>query len=590
MSNLNHSNNKSSQLTPSSLGLNKKESIDVVFIGVYQYWNPAIRILRPYIAKHEGVEAHCIFYKKYVDYMYNAPTAKEEELFIEVIKKINPKIVGISLLSPYIEICKRLTELIRNHTNAIVVAGGTGPTLEPEEHIKYADIICKGDGEESVEELILAIRDGKDYSRIPNLWVKDGEKIIKNPMRPRTLDLDSLPVYDLGHANYHFIDNDFLSKDDPEVDNHTYFIQTSRGCPYSCNFCVESMFHDIYKDLGKFVRRRSVDNVIEELKLQFAKPNNRKTNIDFIDEVFGSNAPWIEEFAPKYKKEIGMPFNVRYHPKTLKPRIIKKLVEAGITSIGFGLQSGSDRIRNDIFERPGTNAEAISLAWEIDKYKSCKIMYDLILDNDFETKETLKETLDLILKLPKPLYFNIFSLQHFPSYGLTTKAIESGLLTEEELGTWHDQMINTTVEWKFRARWKKRERTKTNQLQRLNNIIFLAAGMRASNSLIRYGVFGKSIGSKLVFHYLNIKAVIIGNLYGPLRPYGTQGSGYFWKWSYFLYKNRYTSYILTGLKMIFKGQLRELSFKIKKKVFGINSEKDTRAETRNNFDPGSSGY
>jgi radical SAM superfamily enzyme YgiQ (UPF0313 family) len=538
--------------------------LDVVFIGVYQYWNPAIRILRPYIARNDGVEAHCIFYKKYVDYMYNPPTPKEEKIFIEVIKKINPKIVGLSLLSPYIEICRRLTELIKMHTKAIVIAGGTGPTLEPEEHIKYADIICKGDGEESVQELILAVRDGKDYKNIPNLWVKDGEKIIRNPMRPRTLDLDSLPVYDLGHKNYHFIDSDTLHKYDPEVDNHTYFIQTSRGCPYSCNFCVESMFHDIYKDLGKFVRRRSVDNVIQELKSQFSKRDNRKTNIDFIDEVFGSNALWIEEFAPRYKKEIGVPFNVRYHPKTLKPRIIKKLIEAGVTSIGFGLQSGSDRIRNEVFERPGTNAEAISLAHEIDKYKSVKIMYDLILDNDFETKVTLKETINLILQLPKPHYFNIFSLQHFPSYGLTQKAIDSNLLTKEELGSWHDQMINTTVEWKFRPRWKKRKRTKTNQLQRLNNIIFLLAGNRAKDSVVKYAVFGHSLGSRLVFHYLNIKAIILGSLYGPLRPYGTQGSGYYWKWSYFLYKNKFMSYTLTTIKMIFKGQFKELIFKIRK--------------------------
>jgi len=191
-------------------------------------------------------------------------------------------------------------------------------------------------------------------------------------------------------------------------------------------------------------------------------------------------------------------------------------------------------------------------------------MYDLILDNDFETKVTLKETINLILQLPKPHYFNIFSLQHFPSYGLTQKAIDSNLLTKEELGSWHDQMINTTVEWKFRPRWKKRKRTKTNQLQRLNNIIFLLAGNRAKDSVVKYAVFGHSLGSRLVFHYLNIKAIILGSLYGPLRPYGTQGSGYYWKWSYFLYKNKFMSYTLTTIKMIFKGQFKELIFKIRK--------------------------
>lgn len=88
------------------------------------------------------------------------------------------------------------------------------------------------------------------------------------------------------------------------------------------------------------------------------------------------------------------------------------MVNAGIKTIVFGIQTGSDYIRNEIYERPGTNEEVISLASEINKY-GVKIIYDLILDNDFETEETLKECITLLLKLPKPvifihIHFNIF--------------------------------------------------------------------------------------------------------------------------------------------------------------------------------------
>ena len=119
----------------------------------------------------------------------------------------------------------------------------------------------------------------------------------------------------------------------------------------------------------------------------------------------------------------------------------------------IGIQTGSDKIRNQVFTRRGTNDEIIELTNEISKF-NISIRYDLILDNDFETKETLKECVALILKLPKPVIFNTFSLQHFPDYPMTKLAIEAGHITAEELDDWPTMMRRTTENWKFIPRWK----------------------------------------------------------------------------------------------------------------------------------------
>ena len=95
----------------------------------------------------------------------------------------------------------------------------------------------------------------------------------------------------------------------------------------------------MFKGLGKFVRRRTVNNIIEEINWQRKKSKNRTYKIFFIDEVFGSNAPWIDEFAPRYRKEVGLPFYAEYHPKTLKLRVLDRLVEAGVDEINFGIQT-----------------------------------------------------------------------------------------------------------------------------------------------------------------------------------------------------------------------------------------------------------
>ena len=135
------------------------KDMNVVIVGLYTYFNVPVRILHPLADRIDGVKAHTIFYKNYDSNLFSLPTEKEEKLFLDIIIKINPKIVAISLLSPYVLIAKRITELVKKHTSAVVVWGGVGPTITPDEHIKHTDVICIGEGERSFEELIIAVRD-----------------------------------------------------------------------------------------------------------------------------------------------------------------------------------------------------------------------------------------------------------------------------------------------------------------------------------------------------------------------------------------------------------------------------------------------
>jgi radical SAM superfamily enzyme YgiQ (UPF0313 family) len=530
------------------------KNTQVVIVGLYTYFNVPVRILHPLVDRLDGVKAHTIFYKNYDTNVFDLPSAREEEIFLDIVKQINPKIVAISLLSPYVLIAQRLTELVKKHTSAIVVWGGVGPTLSPADHIKLTDVVCVGEGEKAFEEFVLAVRDGKDYKNITNLWVKDGSKIIKNPQGPLIQALDNLPFAEYGNKNMYFINENKLQKEDPELDHSILYLQSSRGCPYSCSFCVETMYHDMFRGLGKFVRRRSVGNIIEEVHSHLNRPGNRKKRVYFLDEVFGSASNFIDEFAPRWKKEVGLPFDVLYHPKSLKLRVIDKLVEAGVKEINFGIQTGSDAIRNDIFTRPGTNAEIIELTTTLSKHK-IRIKYDLILDNDFETKETLKECINLILQLPKPLNVNIYSLQHFPDYPMTKMAVKAGYLTEKELGDWPEMMKRTTTNMKFIPRLKKRKKTRTNQLQRLNNIIWMMCWNHVSDRVAKYAVFGRSPGSKIVFHYLNLKSVILWKIWGE--------GGWIHAASF---KHRIISYPYVAIKMLLKGDWKELAYKINKKT------------------------
>ena len=122
------------------------KDINVVIIGLYTYFNVPVRILHPVADRIEGVKAHTLFYKNYDSNLFSLPTEKEENFLIDTIKELKPSVVAISLLSPYVLIAKRITELVKKHTGAVVIWGGVGPTITPEEHIKLTDVICIGEG------------------------------------------------------------------------------------------------------------------------------------------------------------------------------------------------------------------------------------------------------------------------------------------------------------------------------------------------------------------------------------------------------------------------------------------------------------
>ena len=148
-----------------------------------------------------------------------------------------------------------------------------------------------------------------------------------------------------------------------------------------------------------------------------------------------------------------------------------------------------------------------------------------------------------------------FFAGHFPDYPMTKLAIEAGHITEEELDDWPTMMRRTTENWKFIPRWKKREKTRTNQLQRLNNIIWMMCWNHASDKIVKFAVFRKGPLSRIVFHYLNLKSVLLWSIWGE--------GGLLHKASF---RFRPLTYSIAAIKLILKGDFNQLADKIKNKA------------------------
>ena len=333
----------------------------------------------------------------------------------KVVSEFKPDVVAGSVMTGGQAEFLKITNGLKQKHNFLCLMGGSHPTFHPKV-IEEAglDVIAQGECEESIAEFADNLRDGKDITKIKNLWVKIDNKIYKNEIRELNENLDSLPFPDREVAYEHNI-----WKNEPI----RHFI-ACRGCAYKCTYCFNSAIEKIYGGKGKWVRWRSVDNLIQEIKQVIEKYGGKV--IYFQDDIFIMNRPWLEEFAPKYKKEINLPFHCHVRPNLINEATARLLKEAGCYSVHMALESADDYIRNVVIKRE-MDKETVYKACELLNGYGIKIMLQNILGLPGSNLEKDMETLKMNIKC-KPLYAWCSIFQPYPGLPLTEYAASKGLL------------------------------------------------------------------------------------------------------------------------------------------------------------------
>jgi anaerobic magnesium-protoporphyrin IX monomethyl ester cyclase len=334
-------------------------------------------------------------------------------------------VVGISVTTGDFTFCCLLTEHIRKYLpKAHVVWGGIHPLSLPEECLQYADSICIGEGEITLLNLLSGLRNQEDLSPIPGIGFKKGSQLILNPPPPVQHDLSALPFPYYDFENFSLLDGQGLKRFNLEAyaryskhQGEDYTVMTSRSCPYRCAFCINSFLNRVQGSSG-LIRRRSVDHVLQEIS--YARSQIPGIGfINFIDDHFLTDKKWTNDFCEKYKEQIGLPFMIRAVPETIKEDAVIQLKDAGLTVLQTGVQSGSERIHKTIFHR-SFNKTAVLQAADVLRRQHIKVVYDFIIENDFETDVDRDLTIELLLDLPKPYEVNLFVLTVFPKTDLET--------------------------------------------------------------------------------------------------------------------------------------------------------------------------
>lgn len=355
----------------------------------------------------------------------------------DFIRNYNPDLIGIGLMSIEFYPAKNLTRLLQRKFQTPIIWGGVHATIDPDDCLKYADYVCRGEGEKVVVSLLEHIRDkGKDVPPdTPNVWVNNNGTIIKKPNSPPEENLDSLPFqeylpdyYYVFYKNkiYNFARYPRLFRRYALYGGTCHMLITTRGCPFHCGYCANSFLMTVY---GKKVRERSVENVISELKEVKKDPYVLYINIE-DDCFFTHNREWIGKFCSEYKEHINLPFIVRAIPIMLDREKLFMLKKAGLSMVVMGVQSGSDHVNFDIYQRKIRFSSIMKAAKIISESKAAPF-YEMIVDNPYETEKDEMETINSMARLKRPYIISLAHLTFFPGTPLTERAIKDNIADQD---------------------------------------------------------------------------------------------------------------------------------------------------------------
>lgn len=375
---------------------------------------------------------------------------------VSFVAERSPKLIGMSLMAVEYERARDLTRNLKQVFPDIpVVWGGIHPTTAPEMCVRHTDYACVGEGELTILDMANAVAAGRPLSEIRNLcYLRNGE-LRQNRLHPLIEDLDTLPLVK------QIVPNSFIERkgriepvDDAALRRHmrygtsVYNVISSRGCPYRCTYCNNSHYHKIYPNWG--IRRRSVGHVIAELE-QAVRDYPRLAYINFQDDCFlACKTDYLEELCGEYRAKIKTHIIAKSTPTFVTAEKIGLLKEAGLAWFNMGLESGSERVCRDVYNRKSLPRHFLEAARVIHDHEVAP-WYDMIVDNPLETPEDIYETVETLIETPKPFYPQLFSLTFYPLTELRERVLRECPKQVEDPMTkdfyvYHKRPLNDLIE------------------------------------------------------------------------------------------------------------------------------------------------
>lgn len=349
-----------------------------------------------------------------VDFDANRIEDNDKEKFLKELK-IKPDIVLLTgMITNYSRIQFLGNAVKKIWPDSRIILGGSLASTAPDQillNIK-ADIFVVGEGDETIKE-ILKVIESKSLSlnSIPGIKFRVEDRIYKTSERlSPDITKTPRPAYEEFPMDTY---TEFLKRS-----GRCFEIYSSKGCPSKCYFC--------YKVSGSKVRHRLVHDVVNEIR--FVKSRYGIQRFSFEDDSFGLDRRWVEDFCTMIKDD-GIKFRFQANVMTLREELLDKLKEAGLDGVSLGIESGSQKIIQEI----GKRIDLIIAEKLIAVFKSKKIKFNatFIIGSPGEDQKSIDATKDFLIRNGFDSNFQIFFLNPYPGTVFYDEAINKGLIKDE---------------------------------------------------------------------------------------------------------------------------------------------------------------
>lgn len=339
----------------------------------------------------------------------------------KIMDSYSPAIVGYSAMTGEHMKLLELNRTLKKDYKFLAVFGGPHATFFPELiREDGCDAVCVGEGEIALAEFCRRVSNNEAYWQAPNFIVKHNGDIIHNPLLPLIENLDELP----------FPDRDVMYEADPSLINETHKTFFSmRGCPYSCTYCFNRKYNEIYKGKGRSLRIRSPENLINEI---CSVRKRYPLKIVLIDDDIFILKPmdWFKRFCALYKERVKLPLSCNIRANLVTEELIAMLKDAGLDSVWMGIECANEEISDRVLERKLKNAELIAASNTIRNHSIKLCTQNLIGLPVKHSYQTDLQTLDFNIKI-RPAFAWSSILYPYPGTPVESYARTHGFLEKE---------------------------------------------------------------------------------------------------------------------------------------------------------------
>ena len=391
--------------------------------------------------------------------------------------------------------------------NAIFVAGGYHADAFPEDFLTNGfDFAIRGEGEITILELFQSIFSGKkDFAKIDGLaWKNHEDKPVVNKRRSLLVEFDQLPL-----PAYHKIDMPhYIKMWDGTLRGipvRGTLLETSRGCPWSCSFCSCPTI------AGHRMRYRSAESLEAEIKL--LKEKYGVEGFMVTDDMFTVTIDHVKKVSDIMKK-YNMIWTAQARVHTVTEEMLTIMKNSGCVQIDFGVESGSQRILDEIINKKASVDHARK-TFALCKKVGIRAMANLMLGNPTETEEEMLQTLELAKEIkPDYVFYSIVvPLPNTKLYDMINNLLPEG----NKIGL--EDYKN--IDWTGRFYSEKLNHSKVKDLQRIHkhfekelhglviknaiksNLFYTQMMIVMPNRLERFGYIGKKM-----FNFFAIQKVM----------------------------------------------------------------------------------